>query len=147
MASKSQPSGLRGWRRATTTPTAAVGTPITSAVATSEPPPARKDSGTMATANSTSATPATPAHVAADGTRKRTRLPGNSSLVLPDPDRDVRGLQGPAHHVEQVRADRTQVDCVLQARAERRHGHLSVVPGSVETPVHHPLHPAPHWIE
>ncbi len=71
MASKSQPSGLRGWRRATATPTAVVGTPITSAVTTSEPAPARKDSGTIAAANSASAAPATPAHVAVDSRRKR----------------------------------------------------------------------------
>lgn len=50
--------------------------------------------------------------------------------AVPDPDRDVRGLQGPVHDADQAISHRVQVDGALQARREGVDGSLGVVAGS-----------------
>ena len=57
------------------------------------------------------------------------------------------GLQGLVYDRGQIVPDRVQVHGVLQAGRERRHGLVGVVPGAVEPPVHHLLHPPPQRIE
>ena len=51
------------------------------------------------------------------------------------------------HDTGQVITDRVQVDPVLQPRRERGHGLVGVIPGPVEPPVYHLLHPPPERVE
>ena len=51
------------------------------------------------------------------------------------------------HHTGQVITDRVQVDRVLQPGRERRHGLVGVIPGPVEPPVYHLLHPPAQRVE
>src|SRR5580693_1417307 len=59
MTRNSQPSGLRGWRLATTNPTAVHGTPMTSATTPSPSNWASTDSGIKAASNATATPPST----------------------------------------------------------------------------------------
>ena len=57
------------------------------------------------------------------------------------------GFQGLVDDTGQVIADGIQVHSVFQARRERGHGLVGVIPGPVEPPVHPGLYPPPQRIE
>ena len=57
------------------------------------------------------------------------------------------GLQCAVDHAGQVCLHGVQVHGVLQSGRERGHGLVGVVPGPVESPVHHLLHPPPQRTE
>jgi hypothetical protein len=57
------------------------------------------------------------------------------------------GFQGVVHGCGQVIPDCIQVRGVFQAGRECGDSLVGVIPGTVEPPVHHPLHPPPQWIE
>jgi len=59
----------------------------------------------------------------------------------------MHGFKRAMHHAEQVGPHPVRVDRVLQARRERRHRLVRVVPGPVEPPVHEPLDPGPQRAE
>jgi len=60
---------------------------------------------------------------------------------------DVGGFQGLVHDAGQVVPDRVQVHGVFRPRRERGHDLVGVIPGTVEPPVHHLLHPAAQRVE
>jgi ABC-2 type transport system permease protein len=68
-------------------------------------------------------------------------------LRLLDPDRQMGGLERGIHDVGELVADGAQVHGVLQAGRERGDDLVGVVPGPVEPPVHHALHPAAQRME
>jgi hypothetical protein len=67
----SQPSGFCGWRRATTTPTAAQGMPMTTATIPLPSWPESSDSGSVATRDSTASPASTAAQTAGEATGQR----------------------------------------------------------------------------
>jgi hypothetical protein len=73
--------------------------------------------------------------------QRRRRKP--ALVAWADPYRYVGRFQGLVHGPGQVIADRVEVDRVFQPRRERGHGLVGVIPGPVEAPVHHTLHPPP----
>jgi ABC-2 type transport system permease protein len=74
-------------------------------------------------------------------------LPRRTAIRLLDPDRQVGRLQRGVYRARQLVADGAQFHGVLQAGRERGHDLVGVVPGPVEPPVHHPLHPAAQRME
>ena len=67
--------------------------------------------------------------------------------ALLDPHRQMSGLERGVHHVGQLIADRAQVHGVLQPRRESGDDLVGIVPGPVEPPVDHPLHPPAQRVE
>ena len=55
----------------------------------------------------------------------------------------MSGLDGPVGRVEQFVLHRVHVDRLPQQYPERRDGCFGVIAGTVEAPVHQPLHPYP----
>jgi ABC-2 type transport system permease protein len=75
------------------------------------------------------------------------RLPRRTAVRVLDPDRQVGGLERGVYRARELVADGAQLHGVLQAGRERGDDLVGVVPGPVEPPVHHALHPAAQRVE